>query len=83
MLDKYILRWWDGDGCTYNFEVIQPFETDDINSWEYNLLLCIEDAKKNDDFDFEYDKIKLPVTSSEFGYVIMSLNDWFIKNLNK
>lgn len=83
MEDKYILRWWDSDGCTYNFEVIQPFETDDINSWEYNLLLRIEDAKKNDEFDFEYDKIKLPVTSIHFGFDIMELNDWFIKNLNK
>lgn len=82
-MKQFVLRWWDGDGCTYNFEVIQPFITDDIDSWEYNFLEQMKVAKENDNFDWSYCGIKLPVTSPEFGYEILPLDIWFTKNLIK
>jgi hypothetical protein len=83
MKDKYILYWGDGDGCTYHSYYAQPFETDDIDSWEYNLITVIEKAKSKDEYNITYDKIQLPIGSIEFSYEIMDLNDWFTKNLIK
>lgn len=76
-MKKYILYWSDGDGCTYHCEHAQPFVTDDIDKWEYGLLCAIKDPGN----DFKYDGIQLPAWSTEFSYEIMTLEDWFEKNL--
>lgn len=85
-MDNYILHWCDGDGSTYKFDVIQPFFTDDIDLWKYNLILQSQKAIKHNDLQFEYNGIKLPVTSSQFEYTIIELSTLINKttlNLNK
>lgn len=41
-MKKYILYWGDGDGCTYHSYFSQPFKTDDVDKWEYELISEIE-----------------------------------------
>ncbi len=83
MENKYILYWGYGDGCTYHAYHAQPFITDDIDKWHYNFLKAIEAIKKENTYFLTFDNIKeLPVASEEFSYEILTLEDWFNKNLN-
>ena len=80
-MKKYILFWGDGDACTWHYYQPQPFVTDDIVKWEYDLLETIKN--NGEKYPFIYQGIELPVHSTEFSYEIMTLEDWFNKNLPK
>lgn len=78
-MKEYILIVGDGDGCTYHEYTPYPFITDNIDKWEFELLSLF----KSDKYYEVYNGIEIPIGSKEFSYEILTLNDWFYKNLKK
>lgn len=79
-MKKYILSWEDYEAWSYDIHVDQPFITNDIEKWEFELLKHIDNCKKNKKLTF-YKNLDLPVCNENFQYEIFTLEEWFNKNL--
>lgn len=80
-MNKYVLTWGDGDGYSFHEYHTETFETDNIDEWEFNFFKKINEAKNNDEYCLKWKNLTLPINSKEFSYKILTLDEWFLKNL--
>ena len=41
-MKKYIFKWYETDGYTYGYDVIIPFECDDLDKFIYEAIRSVE-----------------------------------------
>ena len=41
-MKKYIFKWYETDGYTYGYDIIIPFECDDLDKFIYEIILMIK-----------------------------------------
>lgn len=74
---KYIFKYCSTDGCTYECDIIIPFECDDIDKLIYDSICKLQES------EYGCEIFGVHVTKDEIDnleHYFIKLEDWFEKN---